>query len=97
MIKLGTTRREFGSIEDALGAFAPIGGRGSVAALATQEAVAALGALPGGDLRAPLPAAVRPDAGLEGGNLPLAALALLGQLSRAAMLAAAGVGSPGRG
>jgi hypothetical protein len=42
MINLGTTQREFGLIEDALGAFAPIGGRGLVAALATQEAVAAL-------------------------------------------------------
>jgi hypothetical protein len=42
MINLGTTQREFGSIEDTLGAFAPIGGRGLVAALATQEAVAAL-------------------------------------------------------
>ena len=42
MINLGTTLWEFGSIEEASGAFAPIGGRGLVAALATQEAVAAL-------------------------------------------------------
>jgi hypothetical protein len=42
MIILGTAQREFGPIEDALGAFAPIGGRGLVASLATQEAMTAL-------------------------------------------------------
>ena len=42
MINLGTTQGQFGSIEDALGAFAPIGGRDSIALLAAQEAMITL-------------------------------------------------------
>jgi hypothetical protein len=42
VINPGTTQREFGSIEDALGAFAPIGSRDLVASLAAQEAIVAL-------------------------------------------------------
>jgi hypothetical protein len=42
MINLGTTQRQFGSSEDALGAFAPIGGQDLIALLATQEAMITL-------------------------------------------------------
>lgn len=42
MVNLGTTRRNFGSIEDALGAPPQVGGQELVPLLATQEALAAL-------------------------------------------------------
>ena len=42
MINLGTTRRNFGSIEDVLGALPRVGDRELVPLLATQEALAAL-------------------------------------------------------
>ena len=42
MINPGTTKLEFGSIEDALGAFASIGGRDLLASPAAREAMTAL-------------------------------------------------------
>jgi len=42
MIDLGTTRRDFEVIEEALGDLAPVGGRGPVPLLAAQVATAAL-------------------------------------------------------
>ena len=42
MINLEIARRDFGSIEDALGSLAPVGGRELVPLLATREAVATL-------------------------------------------------------